>query len=60
MTDPQKARELDDLLSDQNIGFGRVRDMFEEYAIVCNLEKQILRDEPMGPALGVESSSGER
>jgi len=43
-------------LSDQNIGFGRARDIFEEYAVVCSLEKQILRDQPTGTALGVEST----
>jgi len=56
MTDLQKSRELDNLVSDQNIGFGRARDMFEEYAVVCNLEKQILRGEPTEAALGVEST----
>ena len=56
MTDLQKSKEVDNLLSDQNIGFGRARDMFEEYAVVCSLEKQILRDQPTGTALGVEST----
>lgn len=56
MTNLQESEELDKLLSDQKIGFGRARDLFEEYAAVCGLETQILRYQPAGNASAEEST----
>jgi len=56
MIELREFKELDNLLSDQKIAFGRARDLFEEYAAVCNLETQILRDQPAGTALSEEST----
>ena len=40
MLDLQESSELDNLLSDKKMGFGRARDLLEEYAVVCSLETQ--------------------
>ena len=50
MLDLQESSELDNLLSDKKMGFGRARDLLEEYAVVCSLETQILRGQPTDPA----------
>jgi hypothetical protein len=58
MTDLQESNELDNLLSEKKIGFGRARDLFEEYAAICNLETHILRGQPLDIAMAEDSTEG--
>jgi hypothetical protein len=49
MQDPDNSddetEELNNLLSDQYIAVGRVRELLDGYASVCEVEKQLLRED---------------
>jgi hypothetical protein len=43
--DSDESEELDNLLSDQYMALGRARELMNGFADVCEVEKQLLRDQ---------------
>lgn len=57
--DPENLEELDNLLSDQYIAFGRARELVDGFASLCELERQILLDNTADPVISITPSKPE-
>lgn len=51
--DSENFEELDNLLSDQYIAFGRARELVDDFGSVCELERQILQDNTADPVISI-------